>query len=83
MLIQNLIYLYLETKLIIVFQDIILHTDIIVCFLELHFQCISISKRIKNIYIDIELVLPMYNVHPYFFLKNLDRKVCIIHSKIW
>ena len=34
-------------------------------------------------YIDTELVLPMCNVHPYFSLKNLDQKVCIIHGKIW
>ena len=30
-----------------------------------------------------ELVLPMYNVHPYFSLKNLGKKVSIIHGKIW
>ena len=30
-----------------------------------------------------ELVLPMYNVHPYFSLKNLGKNVYIIHSKIW
>ena len=30
-----------------------------------------------------ELVRPMYNVHSYFSLKNLGKKVCIIHSKIW
>ena len=41
----------------------------------------SINKRIKNIYIDKELVLPMYNVHPYFSLKNLGKKVHIIHGK--
>ena len=29
-----------------------------------------------------ELVLPMYNVHPYFSLRNLGPKVCIIHSKM-
>ena len=28
-----------------------------------------------------ELVLPMYNVHPYFSLKILGKKVHIIHSK--
>ena len=32
------------------------------------------KERIKNIYIDTELVLPMYNEHPYFFLKNLGKK---------
>ena len=31
-LIQLFIYLYLETKLIIVFQGIILHTDIVIAF---------------------------------------------------
>ena len=36
----------------------------------------------KNIYIDTELVIPMYNVHPYFSLKNLGKVVCIIHSEI-
>ena len=30
-----------------------------------------------------ELVLPMYNVHPYFSLKNLGQTMLIIHSKIW
>ena len=29
-----------------------------------------------------ELVLPMYNVHPYFSLKTLGKRVCIIHGKI-
>ena len=24
-----------------------------------------------------ELVLPMYNAHPHFFLKNLGKKLCI------
>ena len=43
----------------------------------------SINKRIRNIYVDPELVLPMYNVHPYFPLKNLGKKMRIIHSKIW
>ena len=52
------------------------------CFLESHFQCINLNKRIKNIYIDTELVVPMYNAHPYFSLKNLGKKVHIIHGKI-
>ena len=29
------------------------------------------------------LGLPMYNAHPYFSLKNVGKKVCIIHGKIW
>ena len=29
-----------------------------------------------------ELELPVYNAHPYFSLKNLGKKVCIIHDKI-
>ena len=29
-----------------------------------------------------ELALPMFNVHPYLSLKNLSKKVCIIHNKI-
>ena len=33
-------------------------------------------------YIDMELALPMYNAHPYFSLKNLGKKVLIIHGKI-
>ena len=36
-LIQLFIYLYLETKPMIIFQGIILRKDIIVAFLELHF----------------------------------------------
>ena len=39
------------------------------CFLELHFSCVRINRRIKNICLDTELVLPMYNAHPYFPLK--------------
>ena len=35
----------------------------------------------KYIYRDTKLVIPMYNVHPYFSIKNLGTKVCIIHSK--
>ena len=35
----------------------------------------------KNIYIDTELVLPMYNVHPYFSLKNVGKKVCMYTAK--
>ena len=34
----------------------------------------SINKRIKNILIDMELGLPMYNAYPYFSLKNLGKK---------
>ena len=30
-----------------------------------------------------ELVLAMYNAYPYFFLKNMGKKVCIIQVKIW
>ena len=30
-----------------------------------------------------ELVLPMYNAHPYFCLKNLGKKVCTSYGKIW
>ena len=30
-----------------------------------------------------ELVLPMYNAHAYFSLKNLGKKMHIIHGKIW
>ena len=29
-----------------------------------------------------ELVLPMFNAHPYFSLKNLGKKVHIIHGKM-
>ena len=42
---------------------------------------ISINERIKNIYIDAELVLPMYNVHPYFSLKNLGKKSALYTVK--
>ena len=30
-----------------------------------------------------ELVLLMYNAHPYFSLKSLGKKVRHIHGKIW
>ena len=49
------------------------------CFLELHFYHRTINKRIKNIYIDMELVLPMYNAHPYFPSKTLAKK-CALHT---
>ena len=29
-----------------------------------------------------ELVLPMYNAHPYFSLKNLVKKVRLVHSRL-
>ena len=38
---------------------------------------------IKIIYTDMELVLLMYNVHPYFSLNSLDKTVLIIQGKIW
>ena len=41
------------------------------------------TKQIKNIYIDMELVLHMYNAHPYLSLKNLGKNVCILHGKMW
>ena len=31
----------------------------------------------------IPIIIPTYNAHPYFSLKNLDKKVHIIHGKIW
>ena len=42
----------------------------------------EILTRIKNIYIDTELLLPMYNAHPYFSLKNLGKSMCILLGKI-
>ena len=29
------------------------------------------------------IITPMYNVHPYFSLKNLGKKVHIRHGKVW
>ena len=29
------------------------------------------------------IITPMYNVHPYFSLKNLSKKFHVIHGKIW
>ena len=43
----------------------------------------QINKILKNMYIDTELVLPIYNVHPYFSLKSSGKKVHIIPGKIW
>ena len=40
------------------------------------------NKRVKNIHKDIQLVLPTDNAHPYFSLKNVGKKVSIIHGKI-
>ena len=34
-------------------------------------------KELKNLYIDAELVLPTYNAHPYFSIKNLGKGACI------
>ena len=39
----------------------------------------SINKRIKNIYIDRELALPIYNTHPYLSLKNLG-KIFVLYT---
>ena len=38
-------------------------------------------KELKHI--DIELVLPMYNTHPYFSLKNVGKNAHTRHSKMW
>ena len=66
----------------IVFQGIILIRISLLLFRVILLTCMSRNERIENIYIDLELVPPMYNVHPYFSLKNLGKKVCIIHGKI-
>ena len=41
----------------------------------------SINKKIRNTYMDMKLVLPMYNVHPYFSLKNLGKKCALYEAK--
>ena len=40
------------------------------------------NKKHKNRY-KVFQVLPLYNVYPYFPLKNLGKKVSIRHGKIW
>ena len=39
------------------------------------------NKRIKNIYIDTELVLPIHNTYPYFYLKILGKKHALHMAK--
>ena len=51
------------------------------CFLELHFYCISMNKRIKNIYIDTELVLPMYIMHILIFPSKIWAKKCALYRQ--
>ena len=41
----------------------------------------SISKIIKNTYIDTELVLPTYNAHPYSSLKTSGKKCALQVAK--
>lgn len=41
------------------------------------------NRRIKNIFIDMEVVVLMYNEHPYFLLANLGQEVHIIYNKIY
>lgn len=36
----------------------------------------------KNVYIDMEFVLPLYNVYLDFSLKNLGKNMRIIHGQI-
>ena len=68
----------------IVLQGIILHMEsLLLSRVTLLTHSKHINKRMENIYIDMELVLPIYSAHPYFSLKNWGKKVRIIHSKIW
>ena len=39
------------------------------------------NKKIKNISVDMELVLSMYNAHPYFSLKNLGKRCTLYMAK--
>ena len=39
------------------------------------------KKRMKNIYIDTELLLPMYNAHSYFSLKIVGKKCALYMAK--
>ena len=59
--------MYYKVILAFIFE----HMDTVAAF---YAAFISIHKRIKSIYIDTELVLPMYNAYPYFSLKNLGKK---------
>ena len=36
---------------------------------------------VHNVHLRLTLI-PMYDAHPYFSLKNLGVKVCIIHGKV-
>ena len=49
------------------------------CFLELHFSCISTNKRIKNIYMGTDSVLPTYNAHP-IFPSKIWAKTCALYT---
>ena len=80
-LIQLFIYLYLETKPIS-YSWVLFCIRILLLLSRVTLLMYKINKRIKNIYIDIELVLPTYNVHSYFSLNNLGEKLHIILGKI-
>ena len=41
----------------------------------------SINNIIKNVYLDMELVLPMYNAHHYLSLKNQAKKYTLYTAK--
>ena len=80
-LVQFFIYIQKQNRLL--YSKVLFAYGHHFCFLELYFHCIRISlnKRIKNIYIDTELILPMYNVLPYFSLKNLGKKCLLCTMK--
>ena len=49
------------------------------CIMRTHILCTLHMGLLDPWYVTIT---PMYNMHPYFSLKNLGKKVCIIHGKI-
>ena len=83
-LIQYLIYLHLDTcflyyrlMLAFIFEHIVIQKFYVT-------NNYKTQEQIQEILCTgNKLVLLMYNTHCYFSLKNLGKKVCTIHGKIW
>ena len=56
--------------------------NVLLCMLCTHILCALYTGLYPLLNPWYVIIIPMYNVHPYFSLKNLGKKVRIIHSKI-
>ena len=57
-----------------------LSTRILPCTTHTHVLC---TLHMGLLYPWCVIIIPLYNVHPYFSLKNVGKREHIIHSKIW